>query len=506
MKGFDVLYDPWIPVIRQNGKRDCLGIISTLEQAHELKEVLCDDLLETYAVQRLLIAFVMDAYWSTGQLRTVSDRRSLYQRGYFDCDVLKAYVDLCKTEGSCFDLFDKERPFMQSAFCKELDENKRTGVSKLFIHLPRDNTPIHFEHSKPGKLAVSPSKCLPALLATYCFSVAMVQGYPSSVNGSPCYYFLIHEDNLFKTLVLSSVSQYEQGQQNNNMPVAWRDRDIVVPKEAFAEMSVLSAFTGQPRRISLIRDDDGLIREVYYQQGRNYMPIGQWRDPHTALRVSSKGELFLLKPSLGRALWRDIGCFGATSGNTGISPRIVENYSKIRGMGIPCPVEAFGIVTNKASLIALAYDRLQIPDCICEEQEKAKRLTLDLIFIEDLASMLSNFLLRMEYQISERDKMNSKIKRSELTDEAQTKFFSKMQIYITGEYFAMLEAADTSVEWEDPIINSVNETVKKCVLETLNDAKRGLGTSARQLQAQAGNERTLLVILNKKMKERVAYE
>lgn len=506
MKEYNVLYEPWIPVIRENGERDCLGIIPTLEHAHELKEILCDDPLETYAVQRLLIAFVMDAYWTDDRLKTIADRRTLYQEGRFDKTILNAYVEKCISEGASFDLFDKDRPFMQASYNKDIDEGKSASVSKLFIRLPRDNTPVHFEHCEFEELALKPEKCLPALLATYCFSVAMVQGYPSSVNGTPCYYFLIHEDTLFHTLTLSCISQREQMGHGNHMAVAWRDNHPVVPKESFATMSILAAYTWQPRRISLIRDEDGLIRRIYYQQGKNYVPNGQWRDPHTALRINAKGETFILKPTLGRALWRDLGCFGITQGNSALQPSIVANFLRIKESFVPCPVEAFGIVTNKASLVAMTYDKLNIPDCICTDSEKATRLSQDLLFIEEVASLLGISLLRMEHQIEPLGKIDPKTRRSELTDEAQARFFSDMQPYMMGRYSALLDAADTSSEWENAIVVDINDAVNKSIQRILRESKYTLGTSARQLQAQAGNEKALLSILKKKMKERIAYE
>ena len=163
-------------------------------------------------MQRLLIAFVLDAYWTNNQLNTVADRRKLYQEGQFDKTILRSYINICADEGVSFDLFDKERPFMQATYDKDLDEGKGTSVSKLIIRLPRDNTPVHFEHCEYGELAVEPSKCLSALLASYCFSVAMVQLYlvclgswdisGHAQNGNVCAvdYFADRDNPAFETL------------------------------------------------------------------------------------------------------------------------------------------------------------------------------------------------------------------------------------------------------------------------------------------------------------------
>ena len=36
---FNVLTEPWMPVIRLDGSRDQLGILSCLEQSHNLREI-----------------------------------------------------------------------------------------------------------------------------------------------------------------------------------------------------------------------------------------------------------------------------------------------------------------------------------------------------------------------------------------------------------------------------------------------------------------------------------
>ncbi|MBL8065520.1 MAG: type I-E CRISPR-associated protein Cse1/CasA, partial [Chthonomonadaceae bacterium] len=58
---FNVLTEPWIPVIRLDGTRDELGILPCLEQAHELREIRDPSPIIEFGLYRLLVAFVLDA-------------------------------------------------------------------------------------------------------------------------------------------------------------------------------------------------------------------------------------------------------------------------------------------------------------------------------------------------------------------------------------------------------------------------------------------------------------
>ena len=125
---YDVLTEPWITVVTLDGKTEETGIRGFFEKAHLYRDVVFDSPLEVYAVQRMLIAFLMDAY-SPERAR---DRKKLLQKGRFDMDVIDRYIADCRAEGVTFDLFDKERPFMQAPYDAELDEGKSKPAANLF--------------------------------------------------------------------------------------------------------------------------------------------------------------------------------------------------------------------------------------------------------------------------------------------------------------------------------------------------------------------------------------
>ena len=107
---FNVLNDPWIPVVAQDGERSLLGIRETLRRAPELKEISVVSPLEEFSVYRFLSVFLMDAL----RPKRSSTIKKLLRQGSFDMEQIEAYISLCEEEGVSFDLFDEQRPFMQS--------------------------------------------------------------------------------------------------------------------------------------------------------------------------------------------------------------------------------------------------------------------------------------------------------------------------------------------------------------------------------------------------------
>ena len=111
---FDVIAQPWIPVVDLQGERKELGILDVLTHAHELKRIQDSSPLVEYSVYRFLIVFLMDAF----RPETEEDLQDYLSEEQFDPEVLNTYIAQCRAEGVSFDLFDEKRPFMQSVYAQ----------------------------------------------------------------------------------------------------------------------------------------------------------------------------------------------------------------------------------------------------------------------------------------------------------------------------------------------------------------------------------------------------
>lgn len=79
---FDVLTEPWIPVVRLDGAADELGILPCLEQAHHIGEIKDPSPIVEFGIYRLLVAFVLDALVLAGRRpEDEHDLRDLLSQG-----------------------------------------------------------------------------------------------------------------------------------------------------------------------------------------------------------------------------------------------------------------------------------------------------------------------------------------------------------------------------------------------------------------------------------------
>lgn len=504
MAGFDVLTEPWIPVIALDGSQRELGIIDALADAHKLSEVICESPLETYAVQRFLITFLMDAY----RLSHAGDRRRLFESKCFDKNVIKKNVALCRSEGVTFDLFDKEKPFYQAVFDERYDSEAKIKPSAILLHaVPSGNSPVHFDHF--GISECSPAQAFRALLAAQIYATAMAQGYPSSVNDTPCWYVLIKGNSLFETLCLSMLSVGEcRGMEFDSGLPAWRDKSVEIPKAEHADISVLEGLTFRPRRITLVRDTDGKVRQLYYQQGQSFHQNGRWIDPHVSFFVNKNGEYVSVKPRLGRMAWRDVGAFALSNADNMSRPATIITASEgIIEKHIPRLIMLFGLVSSQAKYEDWLYDEINIPGDILLDEDKADALRMTMERIEQTAALVYTTVNSVSYAMEHKEDskkkqsepakeaekaffcemliVDGKKKQSEAAREAEEAFFSEMHTALFAEYFPVLAKANTSsADWMRTTNEVINNCIKKTAWQTTYEFVKKIGSTAKYLEAQ----------------------
>lgn len=464
---FNVLTEPWIPVERMDGSKEMLGIIDTLEQAQELHEIICRSPLETYAVKRLLMAFLMDAL----RPQRRADMKALFDRGSFPKEKILDYIAVCENEGTSFDLFDEKRPFMQAGYDDKLDRDKKKPVAILVHEFPSGNNHIHFDHRLQTEHRLTYAEALRALCATYVFCTAGLSG-PSSVNNTPCTYILCEGDNLFQTLLLGMVCKAECGPvPYDTIPVAWRSTEKVNPKEEYADMSVLAAFTWRPRRVNLISDDEeGFVSEAYIQEGLNFLGNGCWEDPHAAYRQNKKEEWYAVKPQSGRECWRDVGMIAAAYEikPSHKPPMAVAHYEKITGaQKALVKLNMTGLVTNKAQYLCLQCDTLSLPPVILASPEKGSLLCSEMAVIESVAGCITSAYGKLEASVA---------------SQLLTLYFSQIREALFSELLPLLAKSDSEQEdWQKPPVDALSETILKTLRNVTDEASGMYGTGAKNL-------------------------
>ena len=188
---YNVLNEPWIPVINSRGEIAELGIRKVLATAHELMDISISSPIQEYSIYRFLCVFRMDALRPESEL----DIEYLLAENHFEISRIEHYINECENEGVSFDLFDTVRPFLQSVFDPASNPEQKP-VSILDCTRASGNNHTHFDHIKAHEEGLTPDIALKQLLATYLFCTAGAQGYPSGVYGAPPYFCVIKGKNL----------------------------------------------------------------------------------------------------------------------------------------------------------------------------------------------------------------------------------------------------------------------------------------------------------------------
>jgi len=463
---FNVLTEPWIPIRKLSGQIEEVGILKVLEEAHSYKDICAESVLENYAVTRLLIAFLSDAYTP----RRVADRRKILKEGRFSREIIEGYVNQCLSKGASFNLFDKDRPFMQSSYDASIDEGKEKPIAALQHHVPSGNNHTHFLHMNTASYSITYAQALRSLCAAYVFCVAGLAG-PSSVNNTPCVYYIVEGANLFETLVYSMVSKAELGNIPwNEPPIAWLDQPYVKPKQEIAAMSFVSAYTWMPRRVTLIPNGNtGLIDKVYLTAGRNFLGNGLWRDPHVAYRSNKKEEYYPVKPAADRDLWRDIATLTASDQEKShIPPLIVSQIALLLDeSSIMQNVKMVGLITDQASYLSVVSDELALPLPILSNPFLGSTLKRDLRFLEDVANILRKSFGELE---------------ASLGQEISSSFLGSMHEWLFRYYIPNLSGLQVESATERSVLRkAVHEVVRYSTSSIYHEQAARFGVGAKNL-------------------------
>ena len=130
---YDVLFEPCLTVIDEDGSTKNTGLRDCLINAHRYKSICVPSQSSDkkqfvpleYCALRFLITFIMDAY--RNQMHSMEQIADLIEKGSFDADVIDSYIKICRKDGCTFDLLDEERPFLQTDRCtlENLKDNEK---------------------------------------------------------------------------------------------------------------------------------------------------------------------------------------------------------------------------------------------------------------------------------------------------------------------------------------------------------------------------------------------
>lgn len=481
-----VLYDPVIRVKKMYGSIMNVGILELLMDAHKFKDIVSRTPTGKCAIMRLLIAILTGVYMP----RTTKDRRKLFEQGAFDGKAIVEYIERCEKNGSRFLLDDEVHPFMQSAYDPALDAKAKKPVAKLLLDLPSGNAHIHLNHQGQDDREVDARTAFEALLETCLFCPAGLTG-PSNVNNTPPVFAFVIGQNLFETLVLNMVSKQECG----NIPMgfgeaAWETDEVVEPRKSCVDMSLMRALTWRPRRVRLIFDEDGMVREMYYQPGLDFRGNGLWLDPHVPYKKTKDGTLSSLKPEFGRQLWRDMGILTAANIEKLRSTIPIMNAEDVWE---DCPglldVETTGLITSNEALLGWTHERLSLPVALLRDAAKSEEFRGMLKTVEDVRYSLSK---NIQKEFSEF-----------VSRQASDYFLQLMRQALLAKLVPVLIEQDAFGDEAIQRQKDFFDELKLALMKTISSIVEKCGNDVKAITAQNAVRASVLGYCNKLRKEAV---
>lgn len=506
MAKFNVLTEPWIPVVDLRGELREYGLIDVITKAHEFDAIRDPAPPIQFGIYRLLVTFVQRAY-------RIFDHFALedaFDEGRFDETVLEEYI--YRIGERRFDLFDSQNPFLQTCPRKE-DEKKIKSIVEIFFHIPGGTNVTHFHHTMEDEHGVVPAVAARGLCSISPFMIQGGQGYSPSINGTPPWYVLPKGENLFETILLNVPVMQIPGIRNDGVPV-WETDANVEPKKEKGVESFAEAFTWQPRRVRLLVDEQRgectysgekspiLIRRIVWDRGYKFDQYEGWRDPNVAYINDKRRGIQSLRPQEKRQLWRDYDAlFLMSERSQKARPNVIDQLEYLKNDDvIPRdrvePIEVYGLRAKQAKIFEWYYDIVSVNHNVLKNQTAAGQVELALGLSEDVATALERALRRLSPQ---RGKNTQNIIASVISY-ALEKYWDSMGRFFESEYLRYLaEQNEHDEEERIKLLNRWKGELRTVGWRVLEEAVEGSGTDADALIKQEDAKREFAKYLKSKI-------
>ncbi|MFO7959070.1 MAG: type I-E CRISPR-associated protein Cse1/CasA [Candidatus Brocadiia bacterium] len=372
---YNLVDEPFVPCLMQDGTLTELGLLPALTRAHEVRELAHSSPLVTCALYRLLLAVLHRLFGPT----TEDDWRSLWEDGHFEHQRIGDYFGQWHHR---FDLFDPDRPFYQ---VPGLDLNRVTPVSKLAQEMASGNNSTLFDHTTVANPpALTYAEAAQLLLAMQSYAVGLGRSATGHRKDSPrCREIraMMVGNSLFETLLLN-LSQYPGRfptiDKSEDLP-AW-EREV--PREPGTEdvcSGLVDYLTWQSRAIRLL-PDEGHVEWVYLAQGVEMTdpPL----DPMGCYTRNTQGEQKGIVVFEERALWRDSYALFRLANSEWKPPDSAEWAARLVRKGVldfgrSCHFLVIGLAFNRdrrAKIDLWRQDTLPLSDEYLRDEERVQLL------------------------------------------------------------------------------------------------------------------------------------
>lgn len=528
---FNLIDQPWIPCIADEGKFVEVSLRGLLARAHELREISCETPIMSASILPLALAILHRVFGP----EDYDEWEMLWQAGKFDMNRLEDYFEEWHDR---FDLFHPERPFYQ-AFDNRVE-------SKSIIHIvhPMGNTGTLFNHitdvTDNARVKLSPAEAARHLIAARYFKIGGPGPWgtrygPSFTDSifSRGVIFWACGANLFETLLLNLVEYSDEGtipqkRTDEDMP-AWemehfyarrsmtRDHQDYLTDQTDQRPNIkkipetlpfgyLDYLTWSNNRIQLIPEMDGesvVVRK--YAAAPAFNLSSDVICPQKRQEKKEKGDLTgeyrFLYFREDKALWRSYYTLLPKSNEGYRPPTVVQWLSSLAQEGprdddYPIRLIATGMLTNQGKPIFYRREVMPLPLELLRETDYAASIENALGVAEDVAGRLRNALNTLAEHVLQRGaegKPDSNVRKKLVTQwNARERFWIELEAHFWHFIDELVKDRDSALDqWERHLRGTAQQSLDHAISLAGDTPWAWKGGIAAQRQLQAGMKKVL---------------
>lgn len=186
--GYNLLGEPWIPVLYSDGRYERVGIVRALQDAGRIREIAASNPMDRVAVLRFLIAVLL---WCKEDAKTALAALSEGSIG-----VPRVWLGKLTDHKTAFNLLGDEARFYQDA---SLKGSEPRPIADLLVEFPGADSVNHMRHIVHGSYGFCPACCTMGILRLSVWAPAN-RYYPASVNPGSAAYAITECRSLLLTL------------------------------------------------------------------------------------------------------------------------------------------------------------------------------------------------------------------------------------------------------------------------------------------------------------------
>jgi CRISPR system Cascade subunit CasA len=489
MFAFNLVEEPFIPVLTSDGRSVELGVRETLFRSHEIREVRGTSPLATIALQRLLLAILHRNFGPAN----VPEWEKLWVAGRWGAGVLEAYLVKWRDR---FDLFHPEYPFYQTAGFRTKEPS---STSRLAHEQASGNNATLFDHTRDeASQPLTPARAARLVIAQQAYAIGggkSATGYTSHAPLLQGVVIFPQGATLFETLMLNLI------EYNARKPFPARDdapvweRDAPPRADNTIPNGYLDYLTWQSRALALhAATEDGrtVVRGVSYAQGRKLEAPGLF-DPMMAYRKDEKKGWLALRLSENRELWRDSAAlFQVATRDPGKRPECFDWLQACVEEGVlRCrqryDFSAFGLCTDQAKVHFWRHDRLPLPLAYLDDVDLLRNLGEALDVAEKGAIVLRGSVRHLAGSFlapggnPDRDRVQKVVESLA----PEWLYWSALEVPFRRLMVRLADEAGDTDRLQRAVANWACETVAPRVNESFEQMAGRLDQSARLLRAVA---------------------